>query len=80
MCLCEKPYVPIVYYFKNNALSKAENSGFKMCFNTRECITYGKGSARVAAVKLVKGCNAVAIRIVYSKQWMVYRWHDIHND
>jgi hypothetical protein len=63
---------PNVYYFKNNFLSRGENSRFKICSNTWGHITYGNCCIQAATVKFITGCNsATTIAMVHSKKQMV---------
>ena len=53
---------PTGYCFKNNTLSRTQNSGFEMCSGVSGCITYGKCCPRKTAMKPLKGSKIVAVR------------------
>jgi hypothetical protein len=53
---------PAVHCLKSNTFSKAENSGFKMCSSTSGCVSYGNNCTQAAAMKVMEGYDAVAVR------------------
>ena len=70
VCLCGIADARAVCCFKNNILSRIENSGYEMCSGTSGCITYGQCCPRAATMNPLKGSNAIAVRAVgYSRHF-----------